>query len=40
MTFVDEILELVEDLVNGIFSALNSLFESLGLDVFLNPIDL
>lgn len=40
MFFVDTILELVELLVNGIFAALNSFFEALGIGVTLEPIDL
>ena len=40
MDFVDDILALVQSLVNGIFSALNSLFETLGINVTLDPIDL
>lgn len=40
MNFADDILAVVEAFVNGLFSALNSLFDALGIPVDLQPIDI
>lgn len=40
MGFVDAILEIVEQFVNSLFSILNELFDALGIDVTLDPINI
>ena len=40
MSLLVTILMLVEDLVNGIFGALNTFFYGFGIPVSLGPIDL
>ncbi len=40
MTFVEQLLEVVEGIVNTIFRAMNSLFGFFGLDITIDPIDL
>lgn len=40
MTFIETLLALVQELVNGIFASLNEFFAILGIDAQLDPVDM